>query len=70
MTVYDLYKKGELHPLITKSAVFIYCEIYETFKEIRQKHTYADAVFITADLKNASEKTVQRAVRTAKMVVK
>lgn len=70
MTVYDLYKTGELHPITTKDTVFIYCDIYETFKEIRKKHSYADAIYITADLKNSSESKVEKAVRFAKITVK
>jgi hypothetical protein len=70
MTVYDLYKTGELHPITTKSSVFEYCEIFETFQEIRKKHSYGDAIFITADLKCASESKVEKAVRFAKINVK
>jgi hypothetical protein len=31
MTVYEAYVAGELHPFVTRKAIFYYCDIYGAF---------------------------------------
>ena len=70
MTVYEAYIAGELHPLVTRTSVLFYCEIYGAFKKLRQQYGYEEAVYLTAEKKCTSEPTVKRAISLAKISIK
>lgn len=70
MTVYEAYLAGELHPFVTRKAIFYYCEIYGAFQELRKQYGYNEALYLTADKMCASEGKVKQALRQAKVKIK
>lgn len=67
-SVYEKWKAGELEwhidQGIIRTAVITYCNIYDTYKRLREEHklTYLEAVDMTAEKMNTSPDTVRRAI--------
>jgi hypothetical protein len=70
MTVYEAYVAGELHPFVTRKAIFYYCDIYGAFQELRKQYGYEEAIYRTSDKMCASEGKVKVALRQAKVRIK
>lgn len=67
MSVYELWKSGELQPLIErgiiKSSIIYYCNVFQVYQSFRDEGlNYTEAVYQTSIKIPTSVETVKRAI--------